>query len=68
MRHTKNIQPLYSYRAFVYPVTASAWDLDGVEGGWLQQPIHLKATSSEDAQDKAQWLTGKAVLKVERKA
>ena len=67
MTQATNIQPMRSYRAFVYPVTASTWDLEGEEGRKLVEPIHLKAASSDDAAEKARWLTGKAVLSVERK-
>lgn len=67
MRHTTEIQPMRSYRAFVYPRTASAWDLEGEEGSKLVQTYHLKAVNSEDAEAKARWLTGMAVLTVERK-
>ncbi|WP_182343299.1 hypothetical protein [Comamonas koreensis] len=67
MRHTTEIQPMRSYRAFVYPRTASTWDLEGEEGSKLVDSIHLKAASSEDAADKARHVTGKAVLRVERK-
>lgn len=56
-----------SYRAYVYPITVNAWDLEGEEGQKLVDRIDFKATSGDDAQEKARWLTGKAVLRVERK-
>lgn len=62
-----NIQPMRSYRAFVYPVTANAWDLEGEEGSKLLQSVQLKAANSEDAEEKAQWVTGMRVHSVERK-
>lgn len=67
MRHTSEIQPMRSYRAFVYPRTASVWDLEGEEGSKLLKPVQLKAASSEDAEEKAQWVTGMNVYTVERK-
>lgn len=67
MHKAQSIQPLRSYRAFVYPITANAWDLEGKGGQGLLERIDLKATSSEDAQEKARHVTGKAVLRVERK-
>lgn len=67
MSHAQTIQPLRSYRAFVYPITASVWDLEGAEGCKLLESYHLKAANSDDAAEKARWLTGKAVLRVERK-
>lgn len=62
-----NIQAMRSYRAFVYPVTANAWDLEGEEGNKLLQSVQLKAANSEDAEEKAQWVTGMRVHSVERK-
>lgn len=67
MTQANNIQPMRSYRAFVYPVTADAWDLEGEEGNKLLQSVQLKAASSEDAEEKAQWVTGMRVHSVERK-
>ena len=56
-----------SYRAFVYPISATAWDLEGEEGQKLVGTIDFKAVNGDDAKEKARWLTGKAVLRVERK-
>lgn len=67
MTQATNIQPMRSYRAFVYPVTASTWDLEGEEGSKLLQSVQLKAASSEDAEEKAKWVTGMNVYTVERK-
>lgn len=67
MTHAQTIQPLRSYRAFVYPITSNVWDLEGAEGNQLVERIDFKATSCDDAQEKVRWLTGKAVLRVERK-
>lgn len=67
MTQSTNIQPMRSYRAFVYPVTANAWDLEGEEGKKLLQSVQLKAANSEDAEEKAQWVTGMCVHSVERK-
>lgn len=67
MTQANNIQPMRSYRAFVYPVTANAWDLEGEEGSKLLQSVQLKAANSEDAEEKAQWVTGMRVHSVERK-
>ncbi|MFG5777690.1 hypothetical protein ACFIQF_11510 [Comamonas sp. J-3] len=67
MRPAQSIQALRSYRAFVYPITANAWDLEGQGGQHLLSRIDLKAASSEDAQEKARHVTGQAVLRVERK-
>lgn len=66
MRHTTEIQPMRSYRAFVYPRTASAWDLEGAEGSKLVQFVQLKAANGEDAEAKAMWVTGMNVHSVER--
>ena len=66
MQHA-TIQPLRSYRAFVYPITASTWDLEGKGGQHLLTTVDLKAANSQDAQEKARFVTGKAVLRVERK-
>ena len=67
MTQANNIQPMRSYRAFVYPVTADAWDLEGEEGNKLLQFVQLKAANSEDAEAKAMWVTGMNVYTVERK-
>jgi|GEM_PF-5774389 len=67
MTQATNIQPMRKYRAFVYPVTTSTWDFEGEEGSKLQQSVHLKALNSEDAREKAKWVTGMNVYAVERK-
>lgn len=67
MIQATNIQPMCSYRAFVYSATANAWDLEGEEGNKLLRSVQLKAASGEDAEAKAKWLTGMSVHSVERK-
>lgn len=67
MTQVTNIQPLRSYRAFIYPGAASIWDLEGEEGSKLLQSVQLKAASGEDAEAKAKWVTGMSVHSVERK-
>ncbi len=67
MNQANNIQPLRSYRAFVYPGAASTWDLEGEEGCKLLQFVQLKAASGADAEAKAKWVTGMNVHSVERK-
>ena len=67
MRPAQSTQALRSYRAFVYPITANAWDLEGAEGSKLLERVDIKAANSDDAAEKARWVTGKAVLTVERK-
>ncbi|MFE1572180.1 hypothetical protein ACFIQG_10220 [Comamonas odontotermitis] len=63
----QQIQAMSSYRAFVYPCNVNAWDLEGEEGQKLVDTIDFKAANGDDAKEKARWLTGKAVLRVERK-
>lgn len=63
MIQATDIQALRSYRAFGYPITANAWDLEGEEGSKLLQSVQLKAVSSEDAEAKVQWVTGMNVYR-----
>lgn len=67
MQHATEVQEMRSYRAFVYPRNVNVWDLEGEGGKDLLHTYHLKAASSEDATQKASWVTGMAVRNVERK-